>query len=203
MDTTIIEQQQIKESAYKLFREKGYGGVCLNDIAKDSGIRGFLIMDYFKNKENLFDLIVREQMYALFDNIERILNNNETSLSQKVQLLIHCYFSFMKEDEHLNLFILREIKTELETNTETKYGDLLENSVFASQIKKHLDEFQMDYKVSVIDLFLDLTSLCVFPLLVSPSITSNKNQDYSMSFERHLDERKELIFSWFMMILMV
>lgn len=203
MEPNIIEQQQIKESAYKLFREKGYGGVCLNDIEIDSGVKEFLIMDYFKNKENLFDLIIREQMNALFDNIGMILNNSETSLSQKVQLLIHCYFSFMKEDEHFNLFILREIKIKLETNTENNYGDLLKNSVFALQIKKHLEEFQIDYKVSVIDLFLDLTSLCVFPLLVSPSITSNENQDYSISFERHLEERKELIFSWFMMILMV
>lgn len=201
--TQNLEQQQIKEIARKLFREKGYGGICLNDIESETGIKAWDIESYFINKEYLFDIIIREQMDILFDNIGTMLNNTETSLSQKVQQLIQYYFLFMEENNLLNLFILREIKMELDRNTETKYGKLLEESVFAKQIQQHLDEFRPDYKVSILDLFIDLTSLCIFPLLVSPSIKENDNQEYSISFERHIDERKELIVSWFKTLLML
>ncbi len=201
--TKNVEQQQVKEIARRLFREKGYGGVCFNDIATDAHVENSFIRDYFKSKETLFDTIIREQMDILFNEIGLILNKDETSISQKVQLLIQYYFSFMEENKNLNLFILREIKMELGKPTEKEFGKLLDESIFAKQVQQHLSEFNPEHEASVMDLFIDLTSLCVFPLLISPSIEMNGKQEYSISFERHIEKREELIFSWFKTILML
>jgi hypothetical protein len=197
------EQYRIIESACKLFREKGFEAVCLDDIANDSGIQGWDIEMYFQSKENIFDIIITKQTNSIFDKIKGILNDENTSLHQKVQQLILCYFFFMKENEHLNLFILSRIKIELSLPTGEKYNKLLLESIFAKQVKLHLDMFYPSHHISIPNLFLDLTSLCVFPLLIIPSIIENEKQNYFISFERLFTERKELIYSWFKTLLMM
>jgi hypothetical protein len=51
------EEEQIKESAFLLFKEKGYENVCLNDIAKKSGVRDWIIEIYFGTIENLYNVV--------------------------------------------------------------------------------------------------------------------------------------------------
>jgi AcrR family transcriptional regulator len=201
--TQNLEKQQIKETACKLFRERGYGGVCLNDLVLETGTQASVIDTYFKGKDGLFDLIIKEEIDELLANLDRILNDENTSLSQKIQLIIDCYFTSMAKNESLNVFILREVKMNLRKITGEQYKKLLLDSYFAKQVQRNIEEIRPDYKVSILDVFLDLTSLCVFPLLISPSIEKNDNQEYAISFERHIEERKELIVSWFNTILML
>jgi AcrR family transcriptional regulator len=203
IEQQVIVQQQIKESACKLFKEKGYGAVCLNDIAKDAKIDGWDIGLYFNSKEHLFDVVIKDEVNKLFENLETVFNDENTSLSQKVQLIIQCYFSFFAENENLSLFIFREIKVEFEKSLEKKYHKQLMECVFTKQIQQHLKELNLDYYVSVADLLLDLSSLCVFPLIISPSTANNDNLEYTFSFERQQEERKNLIFGWFKTLLML
>lgn len=63
------EEQQIKESAFLLFEEKGYENVCLNDIAKKSGVRGWIIEIYFGTIENLYNVVNKEQKNAFLYNV--------------------------------------------------------------------------------------------------------------------------------------
>lgn len=63
------EQQQIKESAFLLFEEKGYENVCLNDIAEKSGVRDWIIEIYFGTIENLYNVVDKEQKNILLYNI--------------------------------------------------------------------------------------------------------------------------------------
>jgi len=60
--------QEIKDSAMRLFENKGYAGTTIDDIAKDLGYGKASLYYYFKNKEEIFVSIV-------FDNIDKLVND--------------------------------------------------------------------------------------------------------------------------------
>lgn len=56
MDT----KKKILEEALKLFSEKGYSDVYVNDIAKAVGIKAPSLYKHYKNKEEIFQAILVE-----------------------------------------------------------------------------------------------------------------------------------------------
>jgi AcrR family transcriptional regulator len=60
MPPTDNSEQQILQVARELFTQKGYANVSIRDICRGTRITAPTLYYYFKNKEALFDAVVRE-----------------------------------------------------------------------------------------------------------------------------------------------
>ncbi|MFI3322343.1 MAG: TetR/AcrR family transcriptional regulator [Rikenellaceae bacterium] len=61
-----IVREQILSVVCKLFLRRGFSGVSMRDISKDSGVGLSNIYNYFKNKNDIFGAIVKPALDKLF-----------------------------------------------------------------------------------------------------------------------------------------
>jgi len=122
-------REKIIEAARKLFSEKGYDGVSMEDIAQASGVRKSLIYYYFPSKEILFEEIwigvIDELENELFHEVE-----NEKSIVAAIKRLIRKYVEFTLNKSELSKLIARERMNVLESGSNLskakgRYIDLL------------------------------------------------------------------------------
>jgi AcrR family transcriptional regulator len=122
-------REKIIEAARKLFSEKGYDGVSMEDIAQASGVRKSLIYYYFPSKEILFEEIwvgvIDELENELFHEVE-----NEKSIVVAIKRLIRKYVEFTLNKSELSKLIARERMNVLESGSNLskakgRYIDLL------------------------------------------------------------------------------
>ncbi|PHJ13786.1 TetR family transcriptional regulator [Fervidobacterium sp. SC_NGM5_G05] len=123
-------KEKIIDAARKLFSEKGFDGVSMEDIAQASGVRKSLIYYYFPSKEILFEEIwinvIDELEKEVFSEVD-----NESSISRAIKRLIKKYVEFAMNKEEISKLIARERLNVLESenglhNAKSRYERLLQ-----------------------------------------------------------------------------
>jgi len=122
-------REKILSAARKLFSEKGYDGVSMEDIAQASGVRKSLIYYYFPSKDVLFE----EVWVSVIDELETELFSeaeNEGSILKVIKKLIKKYVEFALNKQQLSKLIARERMHVLENesnfaNAHKRYISLL------------------------------------------------------------------------------
>lgn len=67
-------KQTIRQKAQKLFRERGYAGVGLRELAKEAGIQAPSLYNHYKSKDDLLREIcfdIAQQFFSAFDAAEK------------------------------------------------------------------------------------------------------------------------------------
>ncbi|MGQ9856471.1 MAG: TetR/AcrR family transcriptional regulator [Fervidobacterium sp.] len=122
-------REKILSAARRLFSEKGYDGVSMEDIAQASGVRKSLIYYYFPSKDVLFE----EVWVSVIDELETELFSeaeNEGSILKVIKKLIRKYVEFALNKQQLSKLIARERMHVLEnesnfSNAHKRYISLL------------------------------------------------------------------------------
>ena len=86
-------QARLLESAIKLFASKGYDGASIREIVRDAGVTRPVLYYYFKNKEDLFCCIVKQQFTLLDDQVDTILRT-VSGCRSRLKALIQFTFEF-------------------------------------------------------------------------------------------------------------
>ncbi len=188
-------EARIKEVAQKLFQQKGFSATKTRDIADEAGINLALLNYYFRSKKKLFDLIISETFQAFFSGVINILNDENTSLEQKISLFVENYIDMLTKNPNVIHFILNTVRE----NPEEFIGkmnliDKTKSSFFMGQFMEGIMKGEIP-SINPVHLLLNLMSLVVFPFIATPmiiTVTGIKQQDY---FEM-LQERKRLIPLW-------
>ncbi|MGC8819707.1 MAG: TetR/AcrR family transcriptional regulator [Fervidobacterium sp.] len=123
-------KEKIIEAARKLFSEKGFEGVSMEDIALTAGVRKSLIYYYFPSKELLFE----EVWISVIDELERDVFEeveNENSIVKAIKKLIKKYVEFAMNKEELSKLIAKERMNVLESSqnlskAKSRYEKLLD-----------------------------------------------------------------------------
>ena len=63
---SLSTEEKIKAAASKLFTQKGFAAVKTRDIVQEAGINLALLNYYFRSKEQLFEIIMKENMGWLY-----------------------------------------------------------------------------------------------------------------------------------------
>ncbi len=115
---THTSRQKIIDTAEKLFAEKGFHSVSLNQIAQAAGISKSLILYHFTDKDSLYKSVIERVVSYLQENLLKILS---TSLQpdKKIAFFIEEYFNLL-ESREASLHILVREMSNLETPI-TKY----------------------------------------------------------------------------------
>jgi AcrR family transcriptional regulator len=136
--STPNQEQRILEIAKELFTRRGFSNVAIRDICKAASVTPPTVYYYFRNKEALFDAVVRESVGMA----EFIAKLNEECRRAKIPALqvrafIHTYLSsFPKERLNVGLYVRHS--TELDSvGRNTLFSDLNRmQSLLTSIIRK-------------------------------------------------------------------
>lgn len=190
----LTTEEKIKEAAGIVFTKKGYGNARTRDIAEEAGINLALLNYYFRSKEKLFNIVMAERIDKLFSVLAPVLNDQSTTLEEKLDKITDNYITMLLEHPDLPIFVLSEIRSN---------PDQLANRL---QARKHLTESvfiqQLKAKRSDIHPFhflMNLLGMTLFPFIAKPVLQPiiGGEDNYRMIME----QRKKLIPGWIKMML--
>ncbi|MDX2494716.1 MAG: TetR/AcrR family transcriptional regulator [Desulfuromusa sp.] len=102
-------------AARKLFVEKGYRGVAIPEIVKESGVSVGAIYLHFGNKEKLAEAVYRETLEQFMVLFSERLSGKET-VRDKLQAFSELVFEITEEDSEMMEYMLsirKEIRSQL------------------------------------------------------------------------------------------
>ena len=184
-------EEKIKKAAHVVFKKKGFAATRTRDIADEAGFNLALLNYYFRSKEKLFDIVMKESIQQFLKGIAGILNNTALSLTEKVSLVAENYTDMLGANPDLPLFILSEIKANPEKLAlDLNFKEIIMKSHLFEQIQEATGK-----KINPINFIINIISLTVFPFVASPLlriIGDLKPQD----FNNLVEDRKKLIPMW-------
>jgi AcrR family transcriptional regulator len=138
-------EEKIKSAARIVFLQKGYAATRTRDIAEAAGINLALLNYYFRSKEKLFDLIMLEMMQRFVGSLKGLLNDEQTTLMQKVEKLVAGYIDLLSQNPDLPIFILSELRSK-PTDLLQKMGakEVLGQSYFIRQLQEAIQTQQIE-----------------------------------------------------------
>jgi AcrR family transcriptional regulator len=185
----ITTEEKIKQAARIVFTKKGYAATRTRDIAEEAGLNLALLNYYFRSKEKLFQLVMMEKVQMMFGVLFPIANNPETTLSEKIELLVQNYIALLTKNPDLPLFVLSEIRNNPE-HFQNKVGinALRESSLIKQLVEKRPDINPMQFLIS-------LLGMTIFPFVAGPLLQA-ANLIETNNFGMLMEQRKVLIPKW-------
>jgi len=123
-------KKDIIDAASRLFSERDYHAVKVDDIAERVGLSKGTIYLYYENKENLFFSIIIERAKVLYARLEQA-SQCETEFPDCLHKFVSTYLSFFRDHEAFFKIIHSE-KTRLDMETHHKMHD------YSSEVLKAL-----------------------------------------------------------------
>jgi len=186
-------EEKIKEAARKVFLKKGYAATRTRDIAEEAGFNLALLNYYFRSKEKLFDIIMVETMQNFLHSVREILSNEQTSLQEKLELLVERYIDVLIKNPEMPFFILNEVRQDPKKLV-SKIGlkQKLAETYFIQQIREVAGKELAMHPMQII---MNLMGMIVFPFIAKPIVQHMGNLDQD-AFNALMEERKKLIPIW-------
>jgi len=186
-------EEKIKEAARKVFLQKGYAATRTRDIAEEAGFNLALLNYYFRSKEKLFDIIMLETMQQFLHSVREILSDEQTSLQEKLELLVERYIDVLIKNPEMPFFILNEVRQDPKKLV-SKIGlkQKLAETYFIQQIREVAGKELAMHPMQII---MNLMGMIVFPFIAKPIVQHMGNLDQD-AFNALMEERKKLIPIW-------
>lgn len=187
-------EEKIKEAARKIFTEKGFAATRTRDIADEAGINIALLNYYFRSKENLFQIIMFENLQLFIQDVLGILNNEATTLHQKVDVLAEHYIDMLLNNPGLPVFVLNTINSNPAALLEGINGlTNAQPTVLSRQWQQWAGGGQFAF--NPLHILFNVVGLTVFPFAASPAIKLKLSLS-DEQFKSLMEERKRLIPMW-------
>src|SRR6185437_15857865 len=159
IDTTT--EEKIKEAARIVFTRNGYAATKVRDIAAEADINLSLVNYYFRSKEKLFELIMAETIQKLFEKVLMVFNDTETTLIEKIELLVNHYIEMLLANPDIPLFFVNEIMSgSKKLPLMTQNGRLFLNSHLAKQLMALKEEGKIDFHP--VQLMVNMIGMIIF-----------------------------------------
>ena len=195
-------EERIKAAARKVFHQKGYAGTRTRDIAEEAGINHAMVNYYFRSKEKLFQIVMIETMTYFFQGISAILNEETTSLEQKIEQVVAKYIDLLLEEPELPTFVFNEVRSNPEPFIENSpIYKALQNSVLARQYTEAVARGEVS-EPNLLQMVLNVISLVIFPFITQPILIALNKIDNDQ-YKALMLERKKLIPQWIKAMLFV
>jgi AcrR family transcriptional regulator len=189
-EVDLTTEEKIKEAARKVFTQKGYAATRTRDIADESGINLALLNYYFRSKEKLFHLIMEEKMVQLFGILFPIINNEESALQQKLELIASNYIDLLLANPDLPLFVLSEIRNNSGGFLkQMPVKKLLRESVLVKQLHVARPD------IVPLHWIMNTLGMILFPFIATPVFKDTGVLDEKL-FQQLMRERKKMIPVW-------
>lgn len=193
LDTST--ETKIKEAARVVFHKKGFAATRTRDIAEEAGMNLALLNYYFRSKSKLFEIIMLETVSGFVQNMTIVLNNDKTTLDEKVTAIATNYIDFIIKDPQVPTFIVSEIRNN--PNMLLKklpISKIIQNSIFFKQHRQAVTDGRIT-EPNPLHFLMNLIGLVIFPFIAKPLIIGG-NQLNESDFNTLMQERKKKIPIW-------
>ncbi len=195
MSKDETNEVKIKEAARNIFVKKGFAATRMRDIAKEADTNLALVNYYFRSKELLFRQIMLESLSVFFTSVRTVFNEENTSLEEKIQLLVSGYINQLKAQPDIPMFILNELRS----NQDEFVGFMANNfkikeSIFFRQLQSSTSPERL-VKINPVHIIINIMSLTLFPFVAQPMLRHVAEIDDTL-FDSLMDQRKQLIPIW-------
>jgi AcrR family transcriptional regulator len=201
-DTVAKDQsteEKIKAAAKKLFTQKGFAATKTRDIAEEAGINLALLNYYFRSKEKLFELIMRENLSLFLGVMVDEIKNKPRSFDEQLDFIVGKYIDMLLENPGLPFFVLNLLQSGHfeESNGENPLLKEIEK-LRAAFLKSTLEKMERGeiVKIHPLHLMANMMSLIIFPFISSSILMARAGITDRKEFERLMIERKKLIPQW-------
>ena len=193
-------EERIKQAARKVFHQKGYAATRTRDIAEEANINHAMLNYYFRSKEKLFEIVMMETMAQFFKGVGIILNDENTSLEEKIERVVANYIDLLLEEPELPTFILNEVRPNPQFFVEqTPINEALTYSVFARQYAQAVIQGIVT-EPNLMHTILNVIGLVIFPFVAKPMLSAITNLPEAQ-YKALMLQRKTLIPQWIKAIL--
>jgi transcriptional regulator, tetR family len=191
----ISTEERIKAAARKVFHQKGFAGTRTRDIAEEAGINHAMLNYYFRSKEKLFGIVMMETMAQFFKGVNLMLNDESTSLDEKIDLIVSNYVDLLLKEPELPTFILNEVRPNPQAFVEQNpIKEALTHSVLTRQYAEAVARGEIT-EPNLMQAILNVIGLVIFPFIAKPILTSIINIPEEQ-YKALMLQRKTLIPQW-------
>ncbi|WDF66519.1 TetR/AcrR family transcriptional regulator [Flavobacterium sp. KACC 22763] len=192
-------EEKIKTAAKTVFYKKGFAATRTRDIAEEAGLNLALLNYYFRSKAKLFEIIMAETFSGFIGSMKVILDDEKTSLEQKVITIAERYIDFISVEPEIPTFILTEIRNNPEELLKKlPIKEIVNDSVFIKQFQEAVQNKEIT-EPNPLHFLMNLLGLVVFPFIVKPIIMGSRNLE-TEQFHALMQERKKKIPIWINMM---
>ncbi|KAF2333992.1 TetR/AcrR family transcriptional regulator [Flavobacterium nitrogenifigens] len=192
-------EEKIKTAAKTVFYKKGFAATRTRDIAEEAGLNLALLNYYFRSKAKLFEIIMAETFSGFIGSMKVILDDEKTSLEQKVITIAERYIDFISIEPEIPTFILTEIRNNPEELLKKlPIKEIVNDSVFIKQFQEAVQNKEIT-EPNPLHFLMNLLGLVVFPFIVKPIIMGSRNLE-TEQFDALMQERKKKIPIWINMM---
>lgn len=195
----LSTEAKIKAAAKKLFTQKGFAATKTRDIAQEAGINLALLNYYFRSKDKLFEIVMRENVLLFLGGmLESMQHSEHLHLEQKLEILIDRYIDMLIANPDLPIFILSISRTnglELEKSDDPLLNGMKRlRAFFFKEIMENIQAGKIQ-AIHPLHFMANMMSLIVFPFAAS-SLLKTRTGISDKEFEQLMLERKKLIPVW-------
>jgi len=189
-------QRRILAAARDVFLERGLAGARMQEIARRAGINKALLHYYFRSKDDLFEMVLRQEIHRFFEGLFQAIPQYG-GFPDFLRSFIHNYLAQLSRNPALMRFILWELEaggeraaralSEIVHQKEFPVRDVLlgriQQAVEAKEIRS----------VDAAHFLLSLIGMCVYPMLARP-LWQHLLPEVNESLPQFLLKREEEIF---------
>ncbi len=192
MSETPHTEILIKETAKRIFFQKGLLNATTQQIADEAGVNRALIHYYFRSRDQLFRTVLEEAVNETRNKVDSIFNSEE-SFKVKISKYLDVFIDRNAEFPYIQNFIITEIMQDPEKMKEhfsRKRNHMLKHIV--PLLKKEIETGSME-PIDPEHFIVNMMSMCSYPLVAKPFIQNMFSYDDKM-YRKFLKERKQVIY---------
>jgi len=182
-------EKQILDAARRVFIRKGLSGARMQEIADEAGINKALLHYYFRSKEKLFDVILKETFAKIFPSLPDLMINPQLTFRESLTKFVDGYITAIQQNPFLPAFVINEIN-----QNPDKIAQVFETIGFdgakIKQVQEVLPQRLGLSKDKTREVIVTVISLCVFPFVGKPVLKTLLFDNDDKAFEAFLEERK-------------
>jgi AcrR family transcriptional regulator len=191
----VTTEEKIKNAARTVFYKKGFAATRTRDIAEEAEINLALLNYYFRSKAKLFEIIMLETMAGFFQNLVLVLNNEKTTLEEKVEEVVARYIDLIIKEPEIPTFIISELRNNPNLLLQRiPLKEVIKSSVFLKQHQEAVKNGRI-IEPNPLHFLINMLGLTVFPFIAKPMLMGSSEIN-NTEFESLMQERKKLIPIW-------
>lgn len=192
MSEQVQTEEHIKQTAKKVFFQKGLLNATTQQIADEAGVNRALINYYFRSRDLLFKKVLEEAIEETRSKIDSIFESGEP-FKTKISKYLDVFIDRNAEFPYIQNFIITEIMQDPEKMKEhfsKKRSHLLKHIV--PPLKEEIEKGTMS-QIEPEHFITNMMSMCSYPLVAKPVIQNMFSFD-DKAYKKFLKERKQVIF---------
>jgi TetR/AcrR family transcriptional regulator len=185
-------EQHIKDTAKKVFFAKGLLNAKMQEIADEAGVNRALLHYYFRNREKLFETVLKEAMEEAFHNMFAVIGST-MPFEEKIQSIVGHLLDRTTQYPYMDTFIASEMLKKNDCASFSHPDSLNEEvkSRFLGEIQQYI--IQNNLPISRPEHFVvNMLSLALYPSVAKPVIQDIFRFD-DVQYNRFIQERKDII----------